>query len=1073
MMDDKKPWEMDWGAPQSQPTNPASPPPVVYGAPQDPLDRQYKQGQVAGQGRDVTNDALSNKNTTSEIANRDRSYNLNRDQFNRQSANTMRDDYDKSPSVTTFLQARNAYMAGLQTAPNPGGDLSLIYAYAKMMDPATGVREGEAASVANSQPFIDATVANLSKQLGDGGSFSDRMRSQLRQEMFNKMQAMAQGYGMERDRYTALAKRAGLDPQDVVDADLRTTYADLEKKAFSGRRGDIGIDKDGNISFSTSPTTEGGGNGGGGGDKDSGDTLGAYRDLVAGVADGRYTISQNGTAKVRAPGDNGEMKDVVLPDSILNSDWYRAVYAKKFGTDPKLMVSINVPQDELASNYEQRLRGLNAKIDKADGTESDAKVLATSGFAQQFRDELAGGAAATGEFLRTGDTARAGRAYNLQRDAENLRIGDARKRQGKILGGAEELGGAMLLPVGRAGEVPASAMESGSLATASRYSAISGAKTGAKIGALSGAGASDPGVGNRLSGALTGAAGGAVAGGVLGGAAPAVGKYVVSPLAQAAKRAIGRDGDRPLSIVGAALADDAGGASGAAAKMDDAGTRGSPMMLADTGENARALLASASRRQGAGKTMGKAAVIDRQKAQMERISDAVRRDLGPTANIRDLGDKFIEKAKTDAAPLYDEAYSAPLQVIPGVEKLLNRPSMQSALGRAYRIAKEEGRNPNELGLIMDDAGNVTLRPEPVKAQGAVDDARSALSDAQAAYRAAKTTTGKAGDVDKARSNMMAARDRLRAAETTLSAQPKAGEEASRFAPSWQTLDYVKRGMDDVVESYRDKTTGKLVLDTEGRAVNNTLRTFLTRVDTANPAYATARGAYAGPASMKTAMDKGFKALNRSPDDLAAEMQHLTPSEQEMYRMGLRKAITDFLETKTDGADKVGALIGTPKRRIAFEKAFGGKAEFQRFISTLQDEEAMNLTYRKLNTGSPTSENLATDESIKPGVGKAVVSAGLKAAGGDHLGAIGSLVRSAHEARQFGVGKAGETTRDSIVAYLTESDPAVVRDLIREADRLREAGKFSGGKLVQGSKVLGAQVGRAVGGVVGPSKNLRP
>jgi hypothetical protein len=139
MMDDKKPWEMDWGAPQTKPAGqPASPPPVVYGAPPDPLDRQYKEGQVAGQNRDATNDALSNRNTDSEINHRNRTYDLSRDQFNRQSTNTMRDDYDKSPAVTNFMMARNAYMAGLRTAPNPGGDLSLIYSYAKLMDPANG-----------------------------------------------------------------------------------------------------------------------------------------------------------------------------------------------------------------------------------------------------------------------------------------------------------------------------------------------------------------------------------------------------------------------------------------------------------------------------------------------------------------------------------------------------------------------------------------------------------------------------------------------------------------------------------------------------------------------------------------------------------------------------------------------------------------------------------------------------------------------------------------------------------------------------------------------------------------------
>jgi hypothetical protein len=53
-------------------------------------------------------------------------------------------------------------------------------------------------------------------------------------------------------------------------------------------------------------------------------------------------------------------------------------------------------------------------------------------------------------------------------------------------------------------------------------------------------------------------------------------------------------------------------------------------------------------------------------------------------------------------------------------------------------------------------------------------------------------------------------------------------------------DYVKRGMDDVIEGYRDAVTGKLNLDTEGRAINNTLRSFHQAFDAANPDYAAAR-----------------------------------------------------------------------------------------------------------------------------------------------------------------------------------------------------------------------------------------
>lgn len=80
-----------------------------------------------------------------------------------------------------------------------------------------------------------------------------------------------------------------------------------------------------------------------------------------------------------------------------------------------------------------------------------------------------------------------------------------------------------------------------------------------------------------------------------------------------------------------------------------------------------------------------------------------------------------------------------------------------------------------------------------------------------------------------------------------SADPQSVSAVNR-QPSWQTLDYVKRGLDDVLEGCRDKTTGKLALDTESKAVNDTLRGLLSRLDTSNPDYAAARAACAGPAA---------------------------------------------------------------------------------------------------------------------------------------------------------------------------------------------------------------------------------
>ena len=56
----------------------------------------------------------------------------------------------------------------------------------------------------------------------------------------------------------------------------------------------------------------------------------------------------------------------------------------------------------------------------------------------------------------------------------------------------------------------------------------------------------------------------------------------------------------------------------------------------------------------------------------------------------------------------------------------------------------------------------------------------------------------------------------------------------------QTLDYVKRGLDDLVEANRDPVTRRLHLDEAGRAVNDVRAGLVREVDRLNPAYAKAR-----------------------------------------------------------------------------------------------------------------------------------------------------------------------------------------------------------------------------------------
>jgi hypothetical protein len=293
-------------------------------------------------------------------------------------------------------------------------------------------------------------------------------------------------------------------------------------------------------------------------------------------------------------------------------------------------------------------------------------------------------------------------------------------------------------------------------------------------GFVYGSGAGGPG--HRLEGGAVGAA-----------LAPLVGAAAKLPVAgyRAGKTVLEGSPGIARRIIAKAIKNDANTPDSVGQAISEAQANGVPLALGDTGENMRGLLAASSRASGVGRTVVRDALETRQAGLADRITQHIERDLGPIANPHQVADELMTKARSEAGPLYDQAYAAPgaAEFSQKVAPLLQRPSMKKALSNAYRIAQEEGEDPEALGLSK-------FKPSD-----------SPILD----------SSGKPMQVDEVQMSK---------------------------APTWKTLDYIKRGMDDVIEKYRDKTTGKLVLDMRGgRRTTPFVRTSLRLM---RPIQATAR-----------------------------------------------------------------------------------------------------------------------------------------------------------------------------------------------------------------------------------------
>lgn len=592
-------------------------------------------------------------------------------------------------------------------------------------------------------------------------------------------------------------------------------------------------------------------------------------------------------------------------------------------------------------------------------------------------------------------------SYEAGRDAERMRIDDARNANGWTGTGAELIGGF-------AGGLPRAGV--GALMNAGQ-AARRGMLGGVALGGIAGFGSGEGAVGSGIS-ALVGAG----LGGVLGGGAPIVANMVANRIGGVSRLLGNNTDDLSRQIVGESIRADTNTAAGVGQRLTDAGQRGVPLAIADTGDNARGLLASVSRQPGPARTLAREAIGQRQVEQGDRVVGAIGRDLGPIANMRQQSDNLITEARTAASPLYDAAYANPVISTPELDAILATPAGRGAVSRARTIAANERRNPEEMGFVLDADGNVSVQPTlHINEDGSI----SQVPTEQMGF-------------------------------TT------------------QTLDYVKRGLDDTVEAYRDPVTQRLSLDDAGRGVNTVRGQLVSEIDRLNPDYAAARAAYAGPASAEEALQLGRQSLSASAEDIEAAVGRMTPAQRQQYALGFRTAMADNLGRAVDGADKVGRLIGTPRKRAALASLFGGEDNFARFLQTMTDERATNETYRSVMTGSQTAERLAADaQTGDMGLIEAASGTALRGVT-QPVGLLGDALKALRDVGRFGAGEAGNRTRESVAALLTETDPAVLEELARTIKRAtvrqqaakrginRNSARLGGGLGNTGS-LLGSQI----------------
>jgi hypothetical protein len=430
--------------------------------------------------------------------------------------------------------------------------------------------------------------------------------------------------------------------------------------------------------------------------------------------------------------------------------------------------------------------------------------------------------------------------------------------------------------------------------------AATGGATGAVAGGVSGGLGTEGDAAERALGAGIGAAGGAVLGGVAQPGAELLG------LAARKGSEAGRAFYNTLQNQAAAKADPAGQANKLIlrALMDDdfhlpilpdrvQGALPGQGMINLGGENLTALGRQATVAPGRGRTIAGDFFEEQASGAPDRAADALRglSERGYYGTVETLD--ATRRAAAD--PLYTAAYATPAveQWTPRIAELMRRPSMRGAFERARKIAAEEGRDPMELGLEFNEAGDPVFL---------------------------------------------------------------AGANSNGQIPSAHTMDYVKRGLDDVINALpRNPATGRPIMDEGTRAIDATRRE-LVGILRQNPAYSAALDSWAGPSHAIEVTNLGREIFKKTgdPADSIRRFQALSPADQEYARIGFMRDAINSAGNVTDGGSVYNRLFGTSNKRALAEVMFPDRASFDRFAAQMQAEKSMLATNRTVQGGSPTA-----------------------------------------------------------------------------------------------------------------------
>ncbi|MBB3889475.1 hypothetical protein GGQ61_000172 [Phenylobacterium haematophilum] len=342
---------------------------------------------------------------------------------------------------------------------------------------------------------------------------------------------------------------------------------------------------------------------------------------------------------------------------------------------------------------------------------------------------------------------------------------------------------------------------------------------------------------------------------------------------------------------------------------------------------------------GPGRGVIRRAVRDYEDAAVNRTKGDIARDLGGRDDYFDTLDATMASRALAAEPARQRAFAAPIDPAAfgaEISPLMSRVP-KKAIDYAMEIARRDGVNPNDLGIEM------------VRVPG-------------------KPTSETVTEMVKERVPGGGFRDVPKQREVRVEA-PLEDTEFIISRPTMKTLHYIKKGIDQELEAYRNAVTGKLEVGNGLGAATAKLRSeYGQALRKANPDYDEFMKIWGDESGHVNALELGRDAFS-AKGDMSSELlrrrvNEMNDVERDMFRKGVGEALIAEVRSSKGDVGALRKLLRSEENADRLALAFPDDQAFANFMESAARRVAERDVNSRILGGSPTEARRAARADLE-------------------------------------------------------------------------------------------------------------